>query len=101
MNVWDTLVGSSETPHPRQDLLYWHGMDGFQAIRTARWKLFVDRSGAKLTTDGSGPALFDLASDLAETKDVSAEHPEIVQQLQTLAERRLAEIHTNVIPLEK
>ncbi|MEC9056636.1 MAG: sulfatase-like hydrolase/transferase, partial [Verrucomicrobiota bacterium] len=33
LNIWPTLRGDKEVPHARQDLLYWHGADGFQAIR--------------------------------------------------------------------
>ena len=29
VNVWGTLLGQ-EREHPRKDLLYWHGSDGFE-----------------------------------------------------------------------
>jgi arylsulfatase A len=100
VDVWNTLLGKKDTPHPRNDLLYWHGKDGFQAIRVGNWKLFLNREGAKLPQDtGSGPALFNLAEDVQETTDLSAKFPERVKQMQAIAEQRLADINRNSIPL--
>ncbi len=98
-NVWPTLRGAREAPHPRQDLLYWHGADGFQAIRKGPWKLFPNRRHAGLK--GSGPALFNLEKDLQEKIDVSMKHPTTVAELKKLAERRLAEIEKNKVALGK
>jgi len=97
LNVWPTLRGDKEVPHARQDLLYWHGADGFQAIRKGPWKLFPNRRHAGLK--GSGPALFNLEKELQEKIDVSMEHPIIVAELKKLAERRLAGIEKNKVAL--
>ena len=97
LNVWPTLRGDKEVPHARLDLLYWHGADGFQAIRKGPWKLFPNRRHAGLK--GSGPALFSLEKDLQEKIDVSMEHPIIVAELKKLAERRLAGIEKNKVAL--
>ncbi len=105
VNVWETLKGTPGVSHPRKDLLYWHGMNGFQAIRVGDWKLFLDRRGAKLPRQGGGkrgtggPALFNLATDVEERTDLSARHPEKVREMRELAERRLADINSNIIPL--
>ena len=97
LNIWPTLQGNKEVTHPRQDLLYWHGADGFQAIRKGSWKLFPNRRHAGLK--GSGPALFNLEKDLQEKLDVSLEHPAKVTALKKLAELRLAEIEKNKVAL--
>ena len=97
LNVWPTLQGSKGVPHARQDLLYWHGADGFQAIRKGPWKLFPDRRHAGLK--GLGPALFNLESDLKEEIDVSMEHPVTVAELKKLAELRLSDIEKNKVAL--
>ena len=97
LNVWPTLQGSKGVPHARQDLLYWHGADGFQAIRKGPWKLFLDRRHAGLK--GLGPALFNLESDLKEEIDVSMEHPVTVAKLKKLAELRLSDIEKNKVAL--
>jgi arylsulfatase A len=96
VNVWNTLLGKT-TPHARQDLLYWHGSDGFEAIRVGDWKLFPDRRRAKLK--GNGPALFHLAKDIEEKTDLSSEHPERVQAMHALANQRLAGIRAKTLPL--
>jgi arylsulfatase A len=99
VDVWDTLTSKPNTIHPRNDLLYWHGGNGFQAIRVGDWKLFLNRKGAKLGGKGSGPALFNLADDIEEQTDLSDKYPDRVKAMKELAERKLAEINTNVIPL--
>ena len=100
LNVWATLTGKGEGPHPRDVLLYWHGADGFQAIRSADWKLFPKRKGASLK-GGQGPALFHLAHDLAESTDLSKQHPGRVAAMKTMAEKLLAEIEKNKLALGK
>ncbi|MEK6237443.1 MAG: sulfatase-like hydrolase/transferase, partial [Planctomycetales bacterium] len=101
LNVWDTLTGKKDAVHPRRDLLYWHGMNGFHAIRVGDWKLFPQGKDAKLPDkSGAGePVLFNLSKDLAETKNLAAEHPEKVREMRELAEKRLADVNRDVIPL--
>ena len=99
LDVWPTLRGDKQAPHARQDLLYWHGADGFQAIRKGPWKLFPNRRHAGLK--GSGPALFNLEKDLQEKVDLSMKHPATVSELKKLAEHRLAGIEKNKVALGK
>ncbi len=99
VNVWETLRGKDGATHPRKDLLYWHGSKGFQAIRVGDWKLFPDRRNAGLKDGGEGPALFHLAEDIEERKDVSDRHPERVQAMQELARKRLEDIRARSMPL--
>lgn len=100
VNVWPTLTGKGEGPHARDVLLYWHGADGFQAIRSGDWKLFPKRKGASLK-GGQGPALFHLAQDLAESTDLSTQHPGKVASMKKVAEDLLAEIEQNRMALGK
>ncbi len=99
VSVWNTLLGRNEAPHPRKDLLYWHGSKGFHAIRVGDWKLFLDRRDAQLEGGGTGPALFNLAKEAEERTDLSARYPEKVREMQELARKRLADISRNIIPL--
>ena len=60
-----------------------------QAVRVGPWKLAVspqkDRNGAKLPPAARyTPRLYNLDTDIGETTDVSAAHPDTVKQLQTL-----------------
>lgn len=80
VDVWDTLCGKAEHEHPRDDLLYWHGRDGMQAIRQGTWKLFLTEP----------PKLYNLSQDIEELHDVSSKYPKRVTAMRALAERRLA-----------
>jgi hypothetical protein len=78
--------------------LYWEGWAAPQAIRVGNWKLYFD---AVKDVPGSkaGPALFDLATDWAEEKNLSAEHPDRVAEMLALARKRLGAIEADPIEL--
>ncbi|MEJ6717999.1 MAG: sulfatase-like hydrolase/transferase [Akkermansiaceae bacterium] len=99
LNVWNTLIGQANSEqHARKDLLYWEGWAAPQAIRVGNWKLYFD---AVKDVPGSkaGPALFDLATDWAEEKNLSAEHPDRVAEMLALARKRLGAIEADPIEL--
>ncbi|NQU26246.1 MAG: sulfatase-like hydrolase/transferase [Candidatus Nealsonbacteria bacterium] len=113
VDVWDTLLGK-KVAHPRTDLLFWHGAGKFDAIRVGDWKLFLNRKAAAsphkqnsaetnkqlaVLGQGKGPVLFNLVEEPDEMTDLSAKYPEKVKEMQALAEKRLAEIESNMIPL--
>jgi arylsulfatase A-like enzyme len=57
---------------PPHEALFWRYGD-HRAIRRGKWKR---------TMPASGPAgLYDLSTDIAESKDLSADHPEVVEEL--------------------
>ncbi len=71
------------------DYLYWEFLEQGrkQAVRMGQWK------GVRLNVrrDPDGPIeLYDLNTDIAEERDVAAEHPEVVHQIR----RIMAEAHT-------
>jgi arylsulfatase A-like enzyme len=69
------LNGSSTTaPH---DILFWrtNGPTGNYGARMGNWKYV--RMGS------TAPQLFDLSTDIGETKDLAAEQPDILAQLQS------------------
>jgi arylsulfatase len=102
----------------RDKHLYFNGAGHLQAIRQGDWKLFLSLpgqpgqkakadSGSKAAKADSGKkaakaapsiALYNLTTDLGETKNVAADHPDIVSRLKTLAADREAEIKTNQRP---
>ena len=88
----------------------------FQAIRVGEWKLLLNRKAAarqnKVNSPevnrraaelakGTGPVLFHLAKDPQELTDLSAKYPQKVKQMRALAEKRLADVKSKVIPLTK
>jgi len=97
MNLWDLLTGQGNSKESRKEFLYWHGSDGFQAIRMGEWKLFLKRGDAGMK--GKGPALFNLKEDITESEDLSKMFPDKVHLMHETAKKRLASIQANSIPL--
>ncbi len=70
----------TNTPQARHDYLYWefHEQGAKQAVRMDHWK------GIRVDLESNPEAsveLYDLATDVGETLDVAAEHPEIVNAI--------------------
>lgn len=70
VNLIPHLAGESEQP-PHETLYWRHGHD--RAIRHGKWKL------AMPANEPAG--LYDLSADVAESKELSAAHPEVVEEL--------------------
>ena len=73
---------TSRRPH---DVLYWR-LGGMMAIRKGNWKLVKTAEGPLPTdvtrlADLSDAQLFDLSTDIGESKNVAAAHPEIAKDL--------------------
>lgn len=85
---------------PVREALVHHSINGSFAIRQGPWKLCLcddsggwsePRPGAKQPPETPSVQLFHLAHDLGETKNVQAEHPEIVDRLTGLLENYVAQ----------
>jgi len=77
----------------REDLIV-HSADGTFAIRKGPWKWIegvpadgISAGARKSRSDQHRPQLYNLQQDPGETKDVSAEHPEVVAELKALLDR--------------
>lgn len=77
----------------REDMII-HSADGVFAVRKGRWKWIEGvpvekiKDGVRKTRkDQFRSQLYDTVADPAETKDVSAEHPEVVAELKDLLRR--------------
>jgi arylsulfatase A-like enzyme len=80
INILPALLGESKAG---RELLVEQA--AITAVRTPRWKL-VPRQPAQEGKKGKGkgaqePELYDLGTDLGETKNVAAAHPEVVREL--------------------
>jgi arylsulfatase A len=80
-------------------LYYGGGMSKLMAIRQGDWKLFLGGKGPKETAPNN--ALYNLKTDIGETTDVSAAHPDIVSRLREEAARRDSEILAHKRPVGK
>ena len=93
VSLLPALSGAPDTPRA----IVHHSINGGFALREGRWKLCLCPGSGGWGKPGDAEAaktglpetqLYDLSTDIAETKNLTAEHPEIVtkltQQLQTL-----------------
>ncbi|MBN1422258.1 MAG: sulfatase [Planctomycetes bacterium] len=85
------------SPH---DAFFFYWAQALQAVRSGKWKLHFPHGyptlGGRPGGTGGKPvaatgartdlALFDLESDIGETTDVAAKHPEVVKRIEALAE---------------
>ena len=97
MDIRGALLGHGEARSPRQDL-YYYFEDQLQAVRSGPWKLFValeepgprhphfDQGGP------DGPALFNVVDDPGCLRDLAADRPDIVAQLDAIADEARSEL---------
>lgn len=72
---------------------YYYREDRLQAVRSGRWKLHLYRPPDDPEfPDRRDPLLYDLQEDFGETRNLAAEYPHIVAQLQALAEAARREL---------
>jgi arylsulfatase A-like enzyme len=84
-SIAPTLLGKPQA-QKRHEFLYWEFRPGGgqQAVRAGDWKAV--RQHMAQTPAGQTPKteLYDLATDPAESKDVAAEHPDVVARLEAV-----------------
>jgi arylsulfatase A-like enzyme len=81
---------TARAPAPQREFLYWefHEQGGKQAVRLGDWKAVR----LDVTSNPRAPIeLYDLAVDPGEQRDVAAQHPRIVRDLEAIMIRE----HTN------
>ncbi|MCG8310240.1 MAG: sulfatase-like hydrolase/transferase [Cytophagales bacterium] len=80
---------------------YYYNCENLQAVSYKNWKLHLPRSLNQIPwwdkskeefIDIENAVLYDLSADVAETNDVSKEHPEIVGKLLKIAEQARKEL---------
>ncbi|MEM7374233.1 MAG: sulfatase [Bacteroidota bacterium] len=120
LDIWPLMAGESGAKSPHEALYFYYKRNELQALRAGKWKLVfphevrmnVDpqpdtvryRSGYVTTEPGTngypfvleypmcGLELYDLEADIGEQHDLAKSHPEIVERLQTLAEKARADL---------
>ncbi|HLV01801.1 MAG TPA: sulfatase-like hydrolase/transferase, partial [Acidobacteriota bacterium] len=87
-NIWSILTNEATgSPH---EAFYYYYMDQLRAVRSGKWKLYLQLDQEDVVgqeVDASQPRLFDLSTDLTESRDVAAENRAVVDRLIRLAER--------------
>lgn len=94
------LHGENGAKTPHEAFFYRRGIDLY-AVRSGDWKLYVKTTSGAVLKQGQPqriPAgtLYNLKSDIGETTDVAAEHPDVVARLQTLAKAARVDIGDGV-----
>ncbi len=82
------------------DPFYYYNCENLQAVRMGDWKLHLPRRKEQLPfweknkafADLKAPVLFNFGSDVTESKDLAAKHPQIVWQMLTLAKGARGEL---------
>ncbi len=103
-NIWPLLSGAKGAVSPHEAYYYYWSRE-LHAVRSGKWKLHFPHSYRSLKGEpGSGGApgpyqqlkcgleLYNLDEDIAESTDVSAEHPEVVAMLERLADIKRYEL---------
>ncbi len=91
-DIWPVLTEGAKSPHKA---LFLPGMAPDQAaIRQGDWKLLIKagKQGAKQSdssTRTEAVELYNLSTDLGETKNVADKHPTVVKELQALLSKQL------------
>lgn len=111
LSILPLLKGGDGAKTPHEALFFHYTMSGrLEAVRSGRWKLHFPHEyrtlgGRAGRSDGLpidyerafvGLELFDLESDVAESRDVAAAHPEVVERLVALGLAHAEEINRNV-----
>ncbi|MDP7275050.1 MAG: arylsulfatase [Planctomycetaceae bacterium] len=86
VSIAPTLLGNNQRPRP---FLYreFSGYGGQQAVWMGRWKGVRQKILRRNNPAPLKIELFDLESDVSESRDVAAAHPEIVARIRTLMTR--------------
>jgi arylsulfatase A-like enzyme len=79
ISILPTLEGRPTSQHEHESL-YWefYEQDTKQAVRSKNWK------AVRVPMLTGKTELYDLATDIGETKDVAAEHPDVVRNLEQM-----------------
>ena len=90
-DIGPLLFGEEQAKSPYDAFFYYHTSQ-LQAVRSGPWKLFlplkpVGRHPHFGTHESVTPLLFNLVDDIGSTKNVAAQHPEIVERLTSFAQR--------------
>jgi len=91
------LMGDAGAPGPHQVFYYYRGLN-LEAVREGEWKLMLPTAANALgkaqtpETTERRASLFNLNTDIGESKDVAAQHPEVIARLEKLIEKMDADL---------
>lgn len=80
------LLGEEGATSPHE-VFYYYRLNNLEAVRKGKWKLHFAKGRTFEEGEMQSPELYDLEADLAEQNNVIDRHPEIVAQLNILADK--------------
>ena len=101
-NLWPVLAGEANAK-TRDDFYFFRGL-ALEAVRSGPWKLHLGggqapkgkakapKAKGAVAAPPAGPALYQLDDDIGESRNVAAEHPDIVARLRALADAMDADL---------
>ncbi|MEQ8785491.1 MAG: sulfatase [Pirellulaceae bacterium] len=79
-DIWPILAGEQDARSPHENYYYYRGLN-LQAVRSGDWKLHL-----------AGGELYNLDTDIGESNNVAADHPQVVKQLRDVAAAMKADL---------
>lgn len=109
VNILPLLLNDPDA-NPRDELAYYYKANDLEALRKGKWKLIFPHLARTYKNTPPGRdgwpsptpevktemALYDLSLDPGETVDVQSQHKDVVQELQTLADKYRADLGDNL-----
>jgi arylsulfatase A-like enzyme len=109
-DIRSVLMGDARAPGPHEVFYYFRGLE-LEAVRDREWKLVLPAPAANeagkanakakaktkakaIAKAANTPLLFNLKTDIGESTDVAAQHPEVVARLEKLVEKMKDDLGT-------
>lgn len=109
LNVWPLISGVPDAKNPHQGYAFYYANNQLQAVTTGngQWKLVLPHTYRTMNNQAPGGGgmpgryrniklqeaeLYDLQNDERETRDVAAQHPDVVARLQEFAAQMRADL---------
>lgn len=117
VSAWKVLTGES-TESPQEAYFFYYRVNELMGVRYGKWKLYFPHryrtmNGQEPGKDGlpgdyrmvdmAEIELYDVSKDISETKNIAADHPEVVEKIKELANGmrdRLGDSLTEVVGSE-
>ena len=115
VSIVPQLRGDADAGDPHEALYFWYAANELQAMRAGRWKLHFPHTYRSLEGRPGGNngrpvkyrygvpiglELYDLDADPAETTDVAAANPEVVERLTAMADAMRAKLGDKLAGVE-
>jgi len=105
-SVWDIWTGVTETS-PHEAYYFYYHVNELHGVRYKNWKMYFPHRYRTLNGRQGGTGglpvrydyniiedieLYDLSSDISETKDIASDHPDIIITIKALADGKRLEL---------